>query len=77
MIDTAGSLQGFVWTQLTDIQQEINGLLFDRTPKLPLASINALMTIGSKEIAQVGLTGQLVVGNNRLDLITRSVAALP
>ena len=50
MIDTAGSLQGFVWTQLTDIQQEINGLLyFDRTPKLPLASINALMTaIGSK-----------------------------
>ena len=50
MIHAAGSLQGFVWTQLTDIQQEINGLLyFDRTPKLPLASINALMTgIGSK-----------------------------
>ncbi|RZO78158.1 MAG: glycoside hydrolase family 2, partial [OM182 bacterium] len=50
MIHAAGSLQGFVWTQLTDIQQEINGLLyFDRRPKLPLASINALMTgIGSK-----------------------------
>ena len=50
MIHAAGSLQGFVWTQLTDIQQEINGLLyFDRMPKLPLASINALMTgIGSK-----------------------------
>ena len=50
MIHAAGSLQGFVWTQLTDIQQEINGLLyFDRKPKLPLASINALMTgIGSK-----------------------------
>ena len=28
---------GFVWTQLTDVQQEANGLLyFDRTPKLPL-----------------------------------------
>jgi hypothetical protein len=36
-------LQGFVWTQLTDIQQEINGLLyFDRTPKLPLAQIKAI-----------------------------------
>ena len=45
MIYAAKSLQGFVWTQLTDIQQEINGLLyFDRTPKLPLAIINALMT---------------------------------
>jgi beta-galactosidase/beta-glucuronidase len=28
---------GFVWTQLTDVQQEANGLLyFDRTPKLTL-----------------------------------------
>lgn len=36
-------LQGFVWTQLTDIQQEINGLLyFDRTPKLPLHQIKTL-----------------------------------
>jgi beta-galactosidase/beta-glucuronidase len=36
-------LQGFVWTQLTDIQQEINGLLyFDRTPKLPLDQIKAI-----------------------------------
>ncbi|HCG94515.1 MAG TPA: glycoside hydrolase family 2 [Halieaceae bacterium] len=32
------ALQGFVWTQLTDVQQEINGLLyFDRQPKLPVA----------------------------------------
>ena len=31
------TLQGFVWTQLTDVQQEINGLLyFDREPKLSL-----------------------------------------
>ena len=31
------ALQGFVWTQLTDVQQEINGLLyFDRQPKLPI-----------------------------------------
>jgi beta-galactosidase/beta-glucuronidase len=30
-------LSGFVWTQLTDVQQEANGLLyFDRTPKLPV-----------------------------------------
>jgi hypothetical protein len=33
-------LSGFVWTQLTDIQQEINGLLyFDRTPKVPIEQI--------------------------------------
>ncbi|MBT5205375.1 MAG: glycoside hydrolase family 2 [Gammaproteobacteria bacterium] len=39
-------LQGFVWTQLTDIQQEINGLLyFDRTPKLPLDQIKALFDV--------------------------------
>jgi hypothetical protein len=30
-------ISGFVWTQLTDVQQEANGLLcFDRTPKLPV-----------------------------------------
>ena len=35
------ALQGFVWTQLTDVQQEVNGLLyFDRRPKLPLAVLN-------------------------------------
>lgn len=33
-------LSGFVWTQLTDVQQEINGLLyFDRTPKVPVEQI--------------------------------------
>jgi beta-galactosidase/beta-glucuronidase len=36
-VGAAGQLSGFVWTQLTDIQQEINGVLtFDREPKLPL-----------------------------------------
>ncbi len=43
MIDAADSLQGFVWTQLTDIQQEINGLLyFDRRPKLPLSTLKEI-----------------------------------
>jgi hypothetical protein len=38
-VHEASRLQGFVWTQLTDVQQEVNGLLyFDRTPKLPLAT---------------------------------------
>ena len=32
------ALKRFVWTQLTDVQHEINGLLyFDRTPELPIA----------------------------------------
>lgn len=39
-ISTATALQGFVWTQLTDVQQEMNGLLtFDREPKLPLETL--------------------------------------
>ncbi|MEC8158386.1 MAG: hypothetical protein VX095_03895 [Pseudomonadota bacterium] len=35
------TLQGFVGTQLINVQQEINGLLyFDRQPKLPLAVLS-------------------------------------
>ena len=34
-------LNGFVWTQLTDVQQEVNGLLyFDRRAKIPLEEIS-------------------------------------
>ena len=34
---------GFCYTQLTDIEQEINGLLlYDRTPKVPLDAIRAI-----------------------------------
>ena len=41
------ALQGFVWTQLTDVQQEINGLLyFDRQPKLPLAVLHDIFSKG-------------------------------
>lgn len=37
VVSPIGKLQGFVWTQLTDVQQEINGLLyFDRTEKLSI-----------------------------------------
>lgn len=44
-IHVAPKLQGFVWTQLTDVQQEINGLLyFDRTPKLPLETLCEIIT---------------------------------
>jgi beta-galactosidase/beta-glucuronidase len=39
------ALSGFVWTQLTDVQQETNGLLrFDRTPKLPLATLRSIFS---------------------------------
>ena len=41
-ITASPTLAGYVWTQLTDVQQEVNGLLyFDRTPKLPLATLRA------------------------------------
>ncbi|TJY41006.1 glycoside hydrolase family 2 [Cohnella pontilimi] len=38
-------LQGFCYTQLTDVEQEINGLLtYDRKPKLPLETIRKIVT---------------------------------
>ncbi|MCA0755977.1 glycoside hydrolase family 2 [Paenibacillus sp. N4] len=37
------AVQGYCYTQLTDVEQEINGLLtFDRKPKLPLEVIRAI-----------------------------------
>lgn len=45
MVNAGKSLQGFVWTQLTDVQQEVNGLLyFDREPKLPLATLHKIFS---------------------------------
>ena len=45
MIHAAPKLQGFVWTQFTDVQQEVNGLLyFDRTPKLPIEALHEIIT---------------------------------
>lgn len=39
-------VQGFCYTQLTDVEQEINGLLtYDRTPKVPVDVIRAI-TLG-------------------------------
>ncbi len=36
-------LAGFCYTQLTDIEQEINGLLtYDRKPKVPAEAIAAI-----------------------------------
>ena len=42
-LSSLDALQGFVWTQLTDVQQEINGLLyFDRQPKLPIDQLEQI-----------------------------------
>ena len=36
-------LSGYCYTQLTDVEQETNGLLYaDRTPKLPLEQIREI-----------------------------------
>jgi hypothetical protein len=44
-IQAARPLRGFVWTQLTDVQQEKNGLLtFEREPKLPVKLLRAVFT---------------------------------
>ena len=46
-VSSLEALQGFVWTQLTDVQQEINGLLyFDRQPKLPIAVLHDIFSKG-------------------------------
>jgi len=46
----AKQLKGFVWTQLTDVQQEINGVLyFDRTPKFPIQEIHDIITSIGKD----------------------------
>lgn len=37
-------IQGYCYTQLTDVEQEINGLLtYDRQPKAPLEAIRRIM----------------------------------
>jgi beta-galactosidase/beta-glucuronidase len=44
-IARAPQLSGYVWTQLTDVQQEVNGVLyFDRTAKLPIEVFHGLFT---------------------------------
>ena len=43
-IDATPAIDGFVWTQLTDVQQEINGLLtFNREPKIPLEILRSMI----------------------------------
>jgi hypothetical protein len=45
------ALAGFCYTQLTDTEQETNGLLrADRTPKLDLEKVRAINTRPSKAI---------------------------
>ncbi|WNS43769.1 sugar-binding domain-containing protein [Paenibacillus sp. MMS20-IR301] len=40
-------IQGFCYTQLTDVEQEINGLLtYDRKPKAPVEEIRRIITAG-------------------------------
>lgn len=44
-IAQAPLLQGYCYTQLTDVEQEINGLLtYDRQPKIPLERIREIVT---------------------------------
>lgn len=51
-IADADQLCGFVWTQLTDVQQEVNGVLyFDRSPKLPMETIRQIMQSPGADIA--------------------------
>lgn len=42
-INSSSAIAGFCYTQLTDVEYEVNGLLtYDRQPKMPLASIKEI-----------------------------------
>ncbi len=42
-IDSLGFVSGFCYTQLTDVEQEINGLLtYDRKPKIPIEELRRI-----------------------------------
>ena len=42
-------ISGCCYTQLTDVQQEVNGLLTtDREPKLPLETIRQIFAVGKQ-----------------------------
>ncbi|KAF2020422.1 glycoside hydrolase family 2 protein [Aaosphaeria arxii CBS 175.79] len=46
---SSGIISGFVYTQLTDIEQEVNGLYtFDRKPKLDVDKVRAIMEEAAK-----------------------------
>lgn len=44
-LESAAGVEGWCWTQLADVEQEVNGLLTaDRRPKLDVARIAAVFT---------------------------------
>lgn len=54
----SGVVQGFCYTQLTDIEQEINGLLtYDRCPKADLSRIREITTAASRAVPSGGREG--------------------
>lgn len=43
MLENKDFVSGYCYTQLTDVQQEVNGLLtIDRRPKVPIEKINKI-----------------------------------
>ncbi|MGB1421854.1 MAG: glycoside hydrolase family 2 protein [Pseudomonadales bacterium] len=51
-INATRAIEGFVWTQFTDVQQEINGLLtFNREPKIPLETLRSMiLKVGQQKV---------------------------
>ncbi len=59
----AANLSGYVYTQLTDVEQELNGLLtYDRQPKADLAKIAADFTGASRAHRPPQIADWLVLG---------------
>ncbi|MBS1846815.1 MAG: hypothetical protein JST73_00915, partial [Actinobacteria bacterium] len=43
-LESVPDVQGWCWTELADVQQEVNGLLrADRTPKIPVDRLRAVI----------------------------------
>jgi hypothetical protein len=58
LVGGLGDVAGFVWTQLTDVEGELNGLLtYDRVPKLPPAAIRAAVSAAPRPAAPTASPG--------------------
>lgn len=53
-LNTSPILRGYCYTQFTDVEQEVNGLLtFDRKPKLPLKLIRSIVENGETSLLAI------------------------
>jgi len=59
LVGQLGDVAGFVWTQLTDVEGELNGLLtYDRLPKAPPEEFRKILDSVTRASRSAGHTGR-------------------